>query len=392
MYASNYEEIVKDECSYLSPDDFSDEVYAKAWKRFMDGESMMTVLLELDHDVAFSSFDYPYTQSGPTEFSDKIKEFAYLRDSYLVAQKIAVAIGEMNTAEVRKLATDLSNKNITKGTVAFDGDQVDLAFRTLVDGGSVAVKTYLPQFDNAIGGLFQQELVVIAARPGMGKTSFVLNVARNVAFSGKKVLFFSLEMSKEQLWARMACPNAGLQWKDVRMGNITSADKQRLDLESVALASRLGKTLLIQDEVFTIGEIHQISVQLKPDLIIIDQLPDVQWHDPSVSEVIWYGQAVKFFRQFLAKGLKCPVVVVHQLSRAVEERTDKRPQLSDLRWSGEIEQRSDVVLMCYRDDYYIGRPPGVNVVNYEVWVKKNRQGEMSSCIVLNYDLKKQEFF
>jgi replicative DNA helicase len=136
---------------------------------------------------------------------------------------------------------------------------------------------------------------------------------------------------------------------------------------------------------------HASIISNKPDLVVIDQLADIHWHDPKEKKIEWLGKACWHIRQIFAKRMRIPVVVVHQLNRDVEGRPDKRPTLSDLRDSGEIEQRSDIVLGCYREDYYAGRPEGVHIVPFEVSPLKFRQGNSEARAILEYDLATQWF-
>jgi hypothetical protein len=189
----------------------------------------------------------------------------------------------------------------------------------------------------------------------------------------------------------MACPYANTTWREVRANEVSDATLKRLLEESDKLHDGFGDRLIIEDNVYTVNEMHNLCVDYQPDIVFIDQLPDIQWHNPHEEELIWFGKACKHIRQYIAKNLRCAVVLVHQLNRSVEQRKDKRPKLSDLRMSGEIEQRSDVVWMGYRDDYYDENPSTGSHVPFELWVMKNRQGISKVRSVLNYNLENQWF-
>lgn len=262
----------------------------------------------------------------------------------------------------------------------------------LRDGIGKALTTGIPELDRALGGLFQQEVITIATRPGIGKTALALQIARTVAFSRHVVLFVSLEMQRLQLWSRMVVPASGLDWRDVRMGNITDTDLVLLSELSNRLEEALKKYLIIDDTIgATVFDIRRSVAQHRPELVIIDQLPDVRWHESGVSPVIWYGEAIKFFKAELARRYNIPVIVVHQLSRKTDDRADHKPELADLRWSGEIEQRSDIVALGYREDLYTGREPGVHVVPFVLDIAKHRQGENDVDVIIPYDLQAQWF-
>lgn len=385
-------EIAIAQCSWLSETDFYEPKYAKFWGIVKQGNAEPVKVafdLEIEDDLLEAMGNIP--PMSQENYAQKVSEYSFYRKSMSSVKKIVTAIGARKADDIRSLAANLGSENPSGVIDAIFPEQLDFEFRTAINEQKLSINTFIGQFDQVIGGLFPKELIVLAARPGMGKTSIVLQMARNIAVSGKRVLFFSLEMSRIGLWARMACPNAGLEWKNVRSGNVLPQQLANLEIESVDLAAKLGDRLIIQDNAFTLEEIHQSAIRYKPDIVFVDQLPDIHWPDPAESEVRWYGLACKYLIHYIAKNLDVPVVLVHQLNREVEGRQDKRPSLSDLRFSGEVEQRADIVLMLYRDDYYTGRQQGVNSVVTELWIKKNRQGEMSSCVFLNYDLKKQWF-
>jgi replicative DNA helicase len=388
--ALNDYDTVMNKAGWLSHDSFYDKTYAEYWRRISDGESppkvaenlgILTELLGEITNVSFLQYE---------DYANMVSESAYLRGTYDKVSGVIKAISDSDVAGVERLVGEISMKSIGGTKTVYTPEEIDEKFRNIIANPRPAIYTGLGGIDK-YGGLFPQELTVLAARPGMGKTALCTQIARSVAYGGKKALFVSLEMSKEQLWARMACGNAGAQWKDVRSGNVKKEMLEKVNKESEKLATALGGNLLIQDEVSTLQEISRVCVQVMPDLVVIDQLPDIVWHDPSESEVSWYGKACKYIRQNVARRLNVPVILIHQLSRKVEERTDKRPILSDLRWSGEVEQRADVVLMCYRDDYYHGRLPDENNVVFELWIRKNRQGVQDACVFLTYDLSAQWF-
>lgn len=377
------------DCSHILPGDFSDTRLASFWKDFLDGKSALSSALDNGVVAELVEVGSVMPTEKYIEYARKLSEYVYLRNIANSLPMIARAISEKNILDVQEIVENIRNNSPGDSAKAFTTTQVDESFRNMVANGGKAVKTFMKPFDDATGGLYPSELIVLAGRPGMGKTTLCLNIARNIAFSSKKVLFFSLEMTKEQLWAKMACPLAGVQWRDVRGGSISPIDMQRLELESVALAAKLSGTFFVHDEIYSLPEMSRMVVKYHPDIVVIDQLPDISWHGKEDDEIKWYGAACHYARTHIAKRRKIPVLLIHQISREVETRSDKRPILKDLRWSGEVEQRSDVVLMTYREDYYEGRPQGMNVVPLEVWVRKNRQGEMSQCIVLKYDLSTQ---
>ena len=245
------------------------------------------------------------------------------------------------------------------------------------------VSTGIGDLDNVITGLNRSDLILLAARPGMGKTSFALNIARNVAASGKKtVAFFSLEMTKEQLASRLLASEALVGGTKLRTGRLNPEEWKRL----IGAGDVLNKTQMYLDDTpgITVPEIKAKLRRLRHiDLVVIDYLQLMttgRRNDNRVQEISEITRNLKI----LAKELNVPVICLSQLSRASEQRTDHRPQLSDLRDSGSIEQDADIVLFLYREGYY-DRDKGAETVNAaidqnsgECIVAKNRHGETRS--------------
>ncbi len=222
-------------------------------------------------------------------------------------------------------------------------------------GGVTGVATGFIDLDFKTAGMQPADLVLIAARPSMGKTAFVLNIAEHAALKSRvPTVIFSLEMSAVQITNRFLAMNARVDAQKMRTGNLSDADWANLHESAVALAEA---PLIIDDTPgITISEMRSKCRQYSYEnngigMIIIDYLQlmsaghKVESREKEISEI---SRALKA----LARELKCPVLACSQLSRAVEQRPDKRPMLSDLRESGAIEQDADVIMFIYRDEYY----------------------------------------
>ena len=245
------------------------------------------------------------------------------------------------------------------------------------------VSTGIGDLDRVITGLNRSDLIILAARPGMGKTSFALNIARNVACKSKKaVAFFSLEMSKEQLASRLLSSEALVSGTKLRTGKLSDEEWQRLVPASDVLKNA---NLYIDDTPgITITEMKSRLRRLRQiDLVIVDYLQlmsSTRRIESRVNEISEITRSMKM----MAKELNVPVITLSQLSRASEQRPDHRPQLSDLRDSGSIEQDADIVLFLYREGYYDknndddAAAPSVDLNSGECIVAKNRHGEMST--------------
>lgn len=393
------DEAIKD-CGYLLPEIFIDERYAGFWKEVLDGKDPIDSAISMNILAELATLDSgsPILQSRYDVCAERIGDLYYLRNSLANISGIANAIAERDVDKVESIISNLSERQIKgQDTLSYPSDAhnefVD-TIREISKHGSKATLANIPQLDKTVGGFYPGEMVVIAARPSMGKTALALQIARNVANGGKKSLFLSLEMTREQLWARMACPLAGLDWTKVRTGEVSGDDLVVLEGCSENLSEQFQKDFIIADSSWSIPDIYRACIAAKPSLIILDQLSEVVWYDETAREVEWYGKAVRFFKNRIGKKLGVPFILLHSLNRATEMRTDKRPQLADLKWSGDIEQAADIVLMPHRPDYY-ERPPrdyhANPVVPYELWTMKHRQGWLNQCSILSYDLSQQWF-
>ena len=239
------------------------------------------------------------------------------------------------------------------------------------------IPTGFPDFDRMCTGLNKSDLVLIGARPAMGKTSFALNVARNVAVrAGKKVVFFSLEMSKEQLAQRIVATEARIPSQKMRTGELTPKEWEDLSAACVFLAN--APFYLDDTSTITVSEMKARCQRLKGvDAVFIDYLQLMQPAKKSESRVNDVSDITRSLK-LMAKDLMIPVVVCSQLSRSTEGRgSSHKPQLSDLRESGSIEQDADIVVMLYREDYYKNEkknPEEIEVNTAQLLVQKNRHG------------------
>ncbi len=249
--------------------------------------------------------------------------------------------------------------------------------KKLQDEGSAAMgtPTGFSGLDRVLVGLGKSDLVLIGARPGMGKTSFAMNVATNIARqSGKAVCVFSLEMSNEQLVQRMLSSEALVDSYSLRSGKISDEDWQKLAHASSVLSDC---DIYIDDTtgITVTGMRAKLRRVKNLGLVVIDYLQLMQSdrrNDNRVQEVAEISRNLKI----LAKELMVPIICCAQLSRGPESRTDKRPMLSDLRDSGAIEQDAAIVMFLYRDEYYAQDPEKANAA--EVIVAKNRHGAVEN--------------
>lgn len=252
-------------------------------------------------------------------------------------------------------------------------------------GGEIPmVRTGFAELDNLIGGLCGGDLVLVAARPGVGKTTFALNVARNAALAGSSVLFFSLEAPAWQVWQKLVCSEAHLEQRQVIIGDLSDIEVEALAAARAYLSD--GNLHIENVPTSSVSEICSCSRRQmgsgKPglDLIVIDSLNLLDDSPSQVAEKRWWGVGgtVRALKD-LAMELNVPVIAIEPLSRAIEMRggRNKRPRLADLRRSSSLEQVSDIVLLLDRsldaeEAEENGRP---DLGLADVSVAKNRHGK-----------------
>ncbi len=239
-------------------------------------------------------------------------------------------------------------------------------------GDYVGIPTGFSGLDKVMTGLNRSDLILLAARPAMGKTSFALNVAMNVAMKAKKkVAIFSLEMSKEQLVERVLSSDARVKGDNMRTGNLAPEEWVRMAVAAKDIAKA---PVFIDDSAgITVPEMKaRLRREKDLGLVVIDYLQLISSATRNENRVQVVSEITRSLK-IMAKELNVPVILLSQLSRGPESRTDHRPMLSDLRESGAIEQDADLVLFLYRDAYYNEDSQEQNVA--ECIIAKNRHGE-----------------
>lgn len=246
-------------------------------------------------------------------------------------------------------------------------------------GDITGIATGFAELDRMTAGFQRNDLIIVAARPSVGKTAFALNIAQNVATkTGENVAIFSLEMGAEQLVMRMLCAEGNINAQNLRTGSLTDEDWGKL---TMAMGSLSNAGIFIDDTPgVRIGDIRSKCRRLKQEhglgMILIDYLQLIQGNgrpgENRQQEVSEISRSLKA----LARELQVPVIALSQLSRGVEQRQDKRPMMSDIRESGSIEQDADIVAFLYRDDYYDKETENKNII--EIIIAKQRNGPVGT--------------
>ncbi|MBO6291814.1 MAG: replicative DNA helicase [Selenomonas sp.] len=319
-----------------------------------------------------------------------VKEKAELRRLIDAATAIAAAAYEdtdevaniMDEAEKRILAVAAGQSNDgfepMKAILLRTFDRINDLYES--KGNITGISTGFKDLDHITSGLQPSDLVLVAARPSMGKTAFTLNMASYIGLHNLgTVAFFSLEMSKEQLMQRMLCSEGGIDAQRLRTGQLEDEEWTRL----VETANRLNSAPIYIDDTagITVMEMRSKARRLKAEhglsVIFIDYLQLMQGRasknsDNRQQEISEISRSLKA----LARELSVPVIALSQLSRSVENRQVKRPMLSDLRESGSLEQDADIVMFLYREDYYDKDTEAKNIT--EVIIAKHRNGPVDT--------------
>jgi len=298
-------------------------------------------------------------------------------ECYLDKEKLEVIL-EKTEKQVFDIVQNRGTKEFTdiKEVVLRTIDSIEAAAKN--QGSVTGVATGFYDLDYKTAGFQPSDLILIAARPSMGKTAFVLNIAEYVAVkSNIPTVVFSLEMSQDQLIKRVLSMNSKVDSQLLRTGNLSGEDWSNL-MES---ARNVGNSNLIIDDTSAISvselrsKCRKLKIEKNLGLIIIDYLQLMTGSKKSESRQQEISEISRTLKS-LAREINVPVIALSQLSRAVEQRPDKRPMLSDLRESGAIEQDADVVMFIYRDDYYNKdtEEPGVS----EIIIGKQRNGPVGT--------------
>ena len=395
---------IREEELKLKEEDFYSNQHKKIYNAMYDLASMnkpvdiVTVSEKMGEGEALSSEEILYltslTESVPSlsnieHYIDILKEKAKLRKLISVAASIADMgyTSEGTASQIINIASDEIYKienAATTNTLQPLKDALVLGYQSIAKAsnsknGLMGVSTGFNLMDKKLSGLQPSQLIVVAGRPGMGKTSFALNIAEHVATKeGKAVAMFSLEMSREQLGLRLLCSTSGVNSQSARTGDLSEQD-------FYAIADAMGPLSaapIYIDDTAVIGPTEiiakvkrlQRTISQEIGLVIIDYLQLMQGSGTFRNEN--RQQEISNITRNLkvaAKEIGVPIMLLSQLSRATEKRENKRPMLSDLRESGAIEQDADVVLFLHREDYYQENASGEQSRS-QIIIAKQRSG------------------
>lgn len=362
----------------------------------------VTVLNKLRREPTFDQNEgksYFIELANATPFTTNVRDYAKIvKENYETRSLIIAAKGIIEDATNGKYTSsqllDSAEQriyDIRKGTESNSLEHIESVIYEALnrldslnspdDDKSKPISSGISDLDRVITGLNRSDLILLAARPGMGKTSFALNIARHVSVkSQKRVAFFSLEMTKEQLVSRLLSTEGLIDGTKLRSGKLNNDEWERL----MEAAQILSKANMYLDET-TMLTVPAMKAKLRRlrdvDLVVIDylQLMGSTLRTENLVQVV--GENTRALKS-MAKELNVPVVLLSQLSRASEQRAEHRPMLSDLRDSGSIEQDADIVLFLYREGYYKDNEnkgdEEADINSGECIVAKNRHGETNT--------------
>ena len=299
-------------------------------------------------------------------------------NGYTGAEDVAQLLSE---AESRIL--EISNRKSSTGFVSIRDVLMEVFERveTLYNqrGTTTGIPSGFPDLDRMTAGFQRSDLIIVAARPSVGKTAFALNVAQNVAVRAKEtVAIFSLEMSAAQLVQRIICAEANVDAGRIRTGALEGDDWEKL---TMAIGTLSEAEIYIDDTpAITVADIRAKCRRLKKEkglgMILIDYLQLIAGRGKAGENRQQEVSEISRTLKQIARELEVPVIALSQLSRGVEQRQDKRPMMSDLRESGSIEQDADIVAFLYRDDYYDKESEKKNII--EIIIAKQRNGPVGT--------------
>jgi replicative DNA helicase len=393
-------EIALERCGWLAPEAFLDERIGKFWGLLKSGKQPVEASFEsggaaMHIDILKWMVDIPSTLLLE-EYANQIAKSTYLAGVGAALSDLARLLAQGDAGAVQQALRELSSHTPVGAQVFPSAEIVSERFIAIVQSeiGSV-IQTGVPAIDKNSGGLPLRSTSAWASPPSVGKTALTFQVARNVSGPMKTpVVYFSMEMADTELWARAACGEMEISWNDVLARKIDKKQEHCIVEKSRELAELYGSNLTIIDKTQTTESIWQTCAQLRPMLVITDHIRLIKDTHPSRNESKRQGMITERLHD-MAKSLNLHVMEPAQLNRDWASRSQdrKRPELTDLRDSGEIEENEDQVFMLYREDVANPNPEAApsRYHEVEVWVRKNRNGKRDGMIRLAFDELRQWF-
>lgn len=392
----------------IAEEDFHHRPYQEVWTAFrkitmtsedLNVETIQSELSKKDGDwfgIIIDATSSTVTSSGAVIHARAIKDLSTRRKMANLLSFVATKTYDLEypvSKAIKGTFGVLSEMTINKERDGINSTEAMLDFLSSLNDKSIEVPVSSPSMRKLISGYEAETLTIYSGRPGMGKTAWELYEACNQAMAGYKVGLISLEMSAMQIWQRILCGAARVPYEKIkqmkRENGVSDKVMERFRNIVNSLADRYKNNLVIYDRSGqTTEDVYITAMREKFDILWIDHLgllgDDKRGWDKNekIGYCSWQGKRI-------AKDLHIPVVMLSQLNRDVEKRSDKRPTLSDLRDSGEVEQNADVVIGIYRDDYYSQIQSDMSEVEFQIL--KNRNGRLGRWM-LDLNMQQQWFF
>ena len=383
-------------CGWVEPNMLRTEELRRFWTDFIAGTSKDKAAI--DAGIMWDLSKYitadTFRPESITSYAAVISDDIYLRQIAHGAGEIITSIQERNVEAVADKLKQLGISGAVRGDELVTAVETGLDFVSGLDDEDRTIKIGLSPLQRALGGLERRTLTGIAGRPSMGKTSLgsqITRVAASKLHQNLKVAFFSLEMSKRNLWARFVCGKTRIPYRLYKARELTEEMRQRMIDASGKMIDEYGERLMIVDTpALTRRQIWDILARFEPDIVMVDHL-GLRGDYPQMKQVERLGKITREDKE-MSKEFDCAWIDLIQLSRGVEYQADKRPEMKDLRGSGEIEENLDVALFLYRPDYYEKDKKQEVVSESEIIIGKNRDGVLNSAVLAEYNLQEQWFY
>jgi replicative DNA helicase len=385
------------EAGWLDAATFQNPQYAELWRRVQATGANYTSFWATASELGIrEQVDTAMTRQLSWQYggliATELTNAAWLADANSDMAALAQATAKGDHARAAELLARIQTAQPKAGQTTKIRDMTDagVSFLEGVRQRNRSFITGIPMLDKATGGLERKKQTILAAPTSTGKSALALQIARNVAAGKRKALFFSLEMDEEDLFSRAACGQAGTTDLSIRRDELTPAQMIRLEQVSSEIMFTYGANLMIHDKPGTdLAQIWRLVAQARPDVFIVDHLRLVS-ERYGENENKRQGYICQRLRE-IGKEFDCHCLLLAQMSREQRTRSDKRPILSDLRDSGELEENADNVWMLYAPDDGSSAVMNRDSAKIELWVRKARKGIRDACVMLKYDRVLQWF-
>lgn len=377
------------EAGWLTEDNFMVPEHKIFWNRVLNGEDPVTVTFAIPEMTKAFTWSNEILANRVGDYAQALHDKDQMRMALIAAEEIVKASRQGDKDAVQAIAYSLANSQGGSGTGMRSPVEIGESLNRRIDARNLSIPWGIESLDVSTRGSEVGTLTVLAARPSMGKSSLAFQVNEYQALTlEKKVGVWALEMSAEQMFARRNCHKVQAMWMDVRSENITEQQREDLKKYVAEYSATLEAHMQVNDNTgTTVADIVRTQLREKFDVIMVDHLgllKDKQLKSERHDQYI--GRQTEMLHA-LAKNTQCVVLLLAQLNRGVENRTDKRPHMGDLRDSGHIEQNADNVGLMYGEWYYDRNAENYTEINWG----KYRDGVKDTLCLVQFNMAEQKF-